>query len=314
VHRCTAPPDEALPSPAATPVLATHPGDGASREESPAQQHEAGGGSLPRGSPARQSEDSRRPRLLTESTARRSVDAAEGEHGLDSPEAIIARNNLVGFLVARGGLASLEEARGLAAAVEASLVATLGALHPAAQIGRANAAAVAAAIAAQTAAPPSPPLLPPPPPPPRPAELLRPLAGKWKMDDAQSQTTAALLRYFGAPWLVVQAVTAGATPPMLLTVEEGGVRVAFPGPFTLENFYSFFAPSTHTSAFSRAQPCTLEVAAAPPGFTVAVPQAPGKGTLFMSHALEGGRCVCAIVIRKEDGSEPVRIPRIYDRC
>ena len=254
-----------------------------------------------------------RPRLLSEATARTTVDAAERDYGLESPETIIARNNLVGFLMGRGCLASLEEARGLAAAVEASLVATLGERHPAALLGRSNAAAVAAALAALAAPPPSP--LPPPraPPPPDPSALLAPLAGRWLIDEGASQNTGALLRYFGAPWLVVQAVTAGATPPLVVELLAGAVRVSYPGAFAINNTYSFSGPSTHASAFSKAQPCALEVTAEPPGFTVSVPQAPGKGTLLLAHHLRGGRCVCSIVIRKGDGTEPVRIPRVYDR-
>jgi hypothetical protein len=266
---------------------------------------------------------------------RSSIDSAELSFGFDSPEAIIARNNFVGFLLQTGRIADLEEARALAASVEGSLVATLGERHPASRLGRSNAAAVAAAIAAAeaaaeaaAAAPPLPPLplplptappLPSPPPPPPPADplaLLRPLAGRWLIDEGASQDTAELLRYFGAPWLVIKAVVASATPPMViqvLTERGGGVRVTYPGAFKLQNDYFLLSPSTHSSAFSKAQACTVEASLEPPGFVVRVPQAPGKGTLILTHALVAGRMVCSIVIRKDDGAEPVRIPRVYDR-
>ncbi len=237
----------------------------------------------------------------------------------------------MGALLARGGHAGLEEARALAAAVSASLVGALGEQHPAAQLGRSNAAAAAAALEALTAPPPealvspSPPLPPPPealvsPSPPLPpsplsdpAALLNPLSGRWLIDEGASQNMGALLLYFGAPWLLVRAVTAGATPPLVVELLPGAVRVSYPGAFTLTNTYSFEGPSMHTSAFSRAQPCTLEVSAEPRGFVVMVPQG-GKGLLKMSHFLRGERCCVAIVVTVADGTEPVRINRVYDRA
>ena len=289
-----------------TPPAAT-PARTESREESAA-------GAQPQDNLA---QTSARPRLLTEGSARTAVGAAAQAFGLDSPEAIIARNNLVGALLARGGHAGLEEARALAAAVSASLVGALGEQHPAAQLGRSNAAAAAAALEALTAPPPEALVSPSPPLPPSPlsdpAALLNPLSGRWLIDEGASQNMGALLLYFGAPWLLVRAVTAGATPPLVVELLPGAVRVSYPGAFTLTNTYSFEGPSMHTSAFSRAQPCTLEVTAEPRGFVVMVPQG-GKGLLKMSHFLRGERCCVAIVVTVADGTEPVRINRVYDRA
>lgn len=269
------------------------------------------------GAQPQDAQTSARPRLLTQGSARTAVDAAAQAFGLDSPEAIIARNNLVGALLARGGHAGLEEAHALAAAVSASLEGALGEQHPAAQLGRSNAAAAAAALKALTAPPPEALVSPSPPLPPSPlsdpAALLNPLSGRWLIDEGASQNMGALLLYFGAPWLLVRAVTAGATPPLVVELLPGAVRVSYPGTFTLTNTYSFEGPSMHTSAFSRAQPCTLEVTAEPRGFVVMVPQS-GKGLLKMSHFLRGERCCVAIVVTIADGTEPVRINRVYDRA
>jgi hypothetical protein len=146
--------------------------------------------------------------------------------------------------------------------------------------------------------------------------LLRPLAGKWVIDERVSEDTTRLLKYFGASWLVIKAVQVSATPPMVVDLvgeRGGGVRITYPGAFKLSNLYYFTAPSTHSSSFSPPQPCTVEVARAPPGFVVSVPQEAGKGTLFLTHTLVENRLVCEIIVKQGDGTEPVRIHREYDR-
>ena len=149
------------------------------------------------------------------------------------------------------------------------------------------------------------------------ASPLAELQGEWLIDESVSQNTGALLTYFGAPWLLVQAVLASPTPPMHVQLGSDllEVRVTYPGLFPLANVYRQGAPSFHKSPFGQQQPCTFTLGlddAGAPALVIEIPQTRALGLMRITHAMAGARQ--RVVVRMIlEGAEKIRITRIYDR-
>ena len=152
--------------------------------------------------------------------------------------------------------------------------------------------------------------------------LLHALSGEWLIDESISQNTGALLKYFGAPWLLVQAVLASPTPPMHVALGSDLVtlRITYPGLFPLVNTYTAGAPSFHRTPFGGQQPATFrlgsdEAGPGGPALVLDIPQSQALGLMRITHALRGdGRHW--VIVRMLVGSsleEKLRITRVYDR-
>jgi hypothetical protein len=148
------------------------------------------------------------------------------------------------------------------------------------------------------------------------AELLA-LSGHWIIDESASENTERLLKYFGAPWLLIKAVIASPTPPMdvSLSPDLRTLGITYPGLFHVVNTYTLGEPSQHTSPFAGTQGCMYSLGtgeAGQPLLQLEIPQAKNFGVLRITHALEGGR---QVVIMKMllAGEEKLCIRRIYDK-
>jgi len=148
------------------------------------------------------------------------------------------------------------------------------------------------------------------------AELLA-LSGHWIIDESASENTERLLKYFGAPWLLIKAVIASPTPPMdvSLSPDLRTLGITYPGLFPVVNTYTLGEPSRHQSPFAGTQGCMYSLGtgeAGQPLLQLEIPQAKNFGVLRITHALEGGR---QVVIMKMllAGEEKLCIRRIYDK-
>ena len=281
-----------------------------------------------------------RSRALTAAEAhlRSALALALGGDTTPVQEAVICRNDLAGVLLerrlalaARSDCAELDlaEVEALAEACLQSLQ-TLGyaADHSALRSAERNLGVVreykAAAAAAAAAAPAAAPVAP--------AQAATPgasdaarllgLAGAWRIDEAASQNTGALLRYFGAPWLLVQAVLASPTPPLHLTLSAdcAALTITYPGLFPLVNSYSARGPSVHKTPFGGQQACTYALGlddagpeAGAPALVLDIPQAPALGLMRVTHALRSDGRQWVVIRMLLGGEEKLRITRVYDR-
>ncbi len=150
---------------------------------------------------------------------------------------------------------------------------------------------------------------------------LRALNGAWLIDEGVSQNTGALLTYFGAPWLLVQAVLASPTPPLhlALTSDCAALRVTYPGLFPLVNSYTLGGPSFHRSPFGGQQAAAFslgveDAGAGGPALVLEIPQAPALGLMRITHALRSDGRQWVIVRMLVGGAEKLRITRVYDRA
>ncbi len=154
-----------------------------------------------------------------------------------------------------------------------------------------------------------------------PAATASPLAalhGEWLIDESVSQNTGALLTYFGAPWLLVQAVLASPTPPMHVQLGSDllDLKISYPGLFPLVNAYRQRAPSFHKSPFGQQQPCTFTLGlddSGAPALVLDIPQTRALGLMRITHAMAGARQRVVVRMILEGGQEKVRITRFYDR-
>ena len=148
------------------------------------------------------------------------------------------------------------------------------------------------------------------------AELLA-LSGHWIIDESASENTERLLKYFGAPWLLIKAVIASPTPPMdvSLSPDLRTLGITYPGLFPVVNTYTLGEASRHKSPFAGTQGCMYSLGtgeAGQPLLQLEIPQAKNFGVLRITHALEGGRQVVIIKMLLA-GEEKLCIRRIYDK-
>jgi hypothetical protein len=68
-------------------------------------------------------------------------------------------------------------------------------------------------------------------------DLAAQLNGKWTLDEARSASVERLMAELGAPYLIIKAILAGASPPCLFELSPAGLSLEFPGMFSNKNAY-----------------------------------------------------------------------------
>jgi hypothetical protein len=90
----------------------------------------------------------------------------------------------------------------------------------------------------------------------------------------------------GAPYLIIKAILAGASPPCLFELTPQGLNLQFPGFFPNKNSYTFAGPSAHATPDGgrHATDLCLVLCPQPPGNSVCTRVAFPRGTLVSHHA------------------------------
>jgi hypothetical protein len=141
------------------------------------------------------------------------------------------------------------------------------------------------------------------------------LNGTWIIDErpGQSQTTEALMKYAGVPWLMIRAVIAAPTPPMEFQLSAESVSIVFPGMFTLKNKYQFdSSQNMHKAPMGPPMPATVTLEEG--GVLLLVVRQGEMGDLYNKYFLDAaGRFRVEMYVVKA-GEQKVHIKRVYDRA
>jgi len=107
------------------------------------------------------------------------------------------------------------------------------------------------------------------------------LNGTWILDEELSETVEPLMKELGAPWLIIKAIMASASPPLTFEVNSSGLSILFTGFFVQKNSYTWDTVNYHKTPDGANHPA--EICIMPGGEGIQTTVKFPRGTLISSH-------------------------------